>query len=49
MAKVLGTVKCPMGIKQSDIVQIDRKASAEDLKKREELKQKEKDAFPIFK
>ena len=44
MAKVLGTVKCPMGIKQSDIVQIDRKASAEDLKKREELTQKEKDA-----
>ena len=49
MAKVLGTAKCPMGIKQSDIVQIDRKATAEDLKKREELKQKEKDAFPIFK
>lgn len=48
MAKVLGTVKCPLGIKKSDIVQIERKASAEDLKKREELKQKEKDAFPVF-
>ena len=48
MAKVLGTVKKPIGIKQSDIVTIDRKATEADLKKREELKQKEKDAFPIF-
>lgn len=48
MAKVLGTVKKPIGIKQSDIVTIDRKASEQDLKKREELKKKEKEAFPIF-
>ena len=48
MAKVLGTVKKPIGIKQSDIVTIDRKATDADLKKREELKKKEKDAFPIF-
>ena len=48
MAKVLGTVKKPIGIKQSDIVTIDRKATPQDLKKREELKQKEKEAFPIF-
>ena len=48
MAKVLGTVKKPIGIKQSDIVTIDRKATDADLKKREDLKQKEKDAFPIF-
>lgn len=48
MAKVLGTSKSPIGIKKSDIVQIERKATAEDLKKREELKQKEKEAFPIF-
>ena len=48
MAKVLGTVKKPIGIKQSDIVTIDRKATPADLKKREELKQKEKEAFPIF-
>jgi len=49
MAKVLGIAKKPIGIKQSDIVTIDRKASEADLKKREELIQKEKDAFPIFK
>ena len=49
MAKVLGLSKKPMGIKQSDIVTIERKANDTDLKKREELIQKEKDAFPIFK
>ena len=49
MARVLGIVKKPIGIKQSDIVTIERKASAEDMKKLEELRKKEKDAFPIFK
>ena len=49
MARVLGLAKKPMGIKQSDIVTIERKANEKDLEKREELKQKEKDAFPIFK
>ena len=49
MARVLGTAKKPIGIKQADIVTIDRKASEADLKRREELIQKEKDAFPIFK
>lgn len=49
MAKVLGISKHPIGIKQSDIVTIDRKASKEDLAKRETLIQKEKDAFPVFK
>lgn len=49
MALVLGPAKQPIGIKQNDIVTIDRKATAEDLAKREELKQKEKEAFPIFK
>lgn len=49
MALVLGLVKKPIGIKFSDIVTIDRKASKEDLAKREELRKKEKDAFPIFK
>ncbi|MCQ2591659.1 MAG: hypothetical protein MJ188_02650 [Treponema sp.] len=48
MALVLGESKKPIGIKQADIVTIDRKATEEDLKKREELKAKEKDAFPIF-
>lgn len=49
MALVLGTSKKPIGIKQADIVQIDRKASEADMKKREDLLKKEKDAFPIFK
>ena len=49
MARVLGIAKKPIGIKQSDIATIDRKANEADLKRREELIQKEKDAFPIFK
>ena len=48
MAKVLGPVKKPIGIKQADIVTIDRKATKEDLARREELKIKEQEAFPIF-
>lgn len=49
LAKVLGLSKKPVGIKQSDIVTIDRKANDADLKRHEELLQKEKEAFPIFK
>ena len=49
MGKVLGESKKPIGIKQSDIVTVDRKATDEDMKKREELIKKEKEAFPIFK
>lgn len=49
MALVLGISKKPIGIKQSDIVTIERKATEADMEKLAELKQKEKDAFPIFK
>lgn len=49
LAQVLGPVEKPIGIKQSDIVTIDRKVTKEDLAKREELIKKEKEAFPIFK
>lgn len=49
MAKVLGSVKKPLGIKQADIVTIDRKANEADMKKRQDLIKKEKDSFPIFK
>lgn len=49
IAMVLGRAKKPIGIKKSDIVTVERKANDEDLKKREELLKKEKDAFPIFK
>lgn len=48
IAMVLGRAKKPIGIKKSDIVTIERKANDEDLKKRDELLKKEKDAFPIF-
>jgi len=49
MAMVLGKAKKPIGIKQADIVNVERKATEADLKKRAELEKKEKDAFPIFK
>ena len=49
MALVLGESKRPVGIKKDDIVMIDRKANADDLEKRKQLLQKEKDAFPVFK
>lgn len=48
MAKVLGTVKKPLSLKSSDIVQIERKASEEDLEKRSEQYKREQEAFPIF-
>lgn len=49
MAVVLGEAKKPIGIKQSDIITVERKATPDDMKKLEDLKKKEKDAFPIFK
>lgn len=49
LALVMGKVTVPIGIKQGDIVYIERKASKEDLKRAEELKQKEISAFSIFK
>lgn len=49
LAMVLGKATKPIGIKKSDIVNIERVANNDDLIKRKELEQKEKDAFPIFK
>ena len=48
LARVLGKINCPNGIKPEDVVIIDRKATDSDLKKAEELKQKEKEAFKVF-
>ena len=48
LARVLGKINCPIGIKPEDVVIIDRKATDSDLKKAEELKQKEKEAFKVF-
>lgn len=49
LAKVLGKSAKPIGIKQADIVTIERTVNDEDLAKREELLKKEREAFPIFK
>lgn len=49
MARVMGLAYKPMGIKPSDVVLIERKANKEDLQKAEEFKEKEKEAFKIFK
>ena len=49
MAKVLGISKKPMGVKPSDVVVIERKASKEDLSKAAEYEKKEKEAYGIFK
>ncbi|MBO4404231.1 MAG: hypothetical protein J5780_02740 [Treponema sp.] len=49
LAKNLGRCKSPVGIKPSDIVEVARIATKEDLKKAEDLVQKEKDAFVTFK
>ncbi|MCR5290928.1 MAG: hypothetical protein K6E51_13130 [Treponema sp.] len=49
MALVLGVSKTPIGIKPSDVVVIDRVATDEDLERSQTLRQKEIEAFPIFK
>ena len=49
MAKVLAISKKPMGVKPSDVVVIERKASKEDLAKAAEYEKKEKEAYGIFK
>ena len=49
IAVVLGETKKPRGVRQSDIVDIDRVVSKEDAKRAEELKVKESDAVKIFK
>ncbi len=48
LAKVLGKANTPIGIKPSDVVQVERKATKEDLSQAASLLEKEKDAFKIF-
>ncbi|MFA6857301.1 MAG: regulatory iron-sulfur-containing complex subunit RicT [Treponema sp.] len=48
MAVVLGQSNNPVGVKPADVVEIDRKAVKEDLKRAEEMKKKEEDAFAVF-
>lgn len=49
MALVLGRTKNPVGLKPSDIIKVERKANEDDLKKFEELADREDEAFKIFK
>ena len=49
MVKFAGLAKKPMSVKASEIVNIDRKASEEDLKRRAEIAEKEKEASKVFK
>ena len=48
LAKVMGKVVKPIGIRPSDIIMVSRKAGAEDLKKAADLEAKEASAFKIF-
>lgn len=48
LARVLGQAKKPVAIKKDDIIQIDRKATNDDLKKAADFKEKEKSAFKVF-
>ena len=48
LALVMGQSKVPVGIKPSDVVQIERVATEDDLEKAEKYKQTEKDAFNTF-
>lgn len=48
LAKVMGKVVKPIGIRPSDIIMVNRKAGAEDLKKAADLESKEASAFKIF-
>ena len=49
LALVLGRTRHPLGLKSSDIVRVERKASDDDLKKVSDLKEREDEAFKIFK
>ncbi|MCR4938672.1 MAG: hypothetical protein K5930_01025 [Treponemataceae bacterium] len=48
MAKVMGKVVKPVGIRPSDIIAVSRKAGPDDLKKASDLEAKEASAFKIF-
>lgn len=48
LALVLGVAQVPIGIKPSDVVIIERKATEEDLAKVTQFKEKEKNAFKVF-
>ncbi len=49
LARVMGKSTTPVGIKPSDVVTVERKASNDDLSRAKGLKEKETEAFRIFK
>ena len=49
LALVLGKAEHPVGLRQSDVVVIDRKASDGDLEKFRECTKREQDAYAVFK
>ena len=49
LALVLGKSEHPVGLRQSDVVVIDRKASESDVAQYQECTRKEKEAFAVFK
>lgn len=49
LARVLGQSKKPMGVKPSDVIQIDRKASKDDIARADENEKREEEAFKVFK
>ena len=49
LARVLGQSKKPMGVKPSDVIQIARKASKDDIARADENKKREEEAFKVFK
>ncbi|WP_288906262.1 regulatory iron-sulfur-containing complex subunit RicT [uncultured Treponema sp.] len=49
LARVLGQSKKPMGVKPSDVIQIDRKASKDDIARADENKKREEEAFKVSK
>ncbi len=48
LAVVMGTVRAPIGIKPDDVVVIDRKADEQNLAHAADLRQKEEQAFAVF-
>lgn len=49
LARVLGQARKPIGIKPADVIQIERKATKEDLAKSEENKKRDAEAYRVFK
>src|SRR5574344_1112617 len=47
IALVLGRSQKPVGVRPADIISIDRKATKDDLRRKEELKKRETEAYSV--